>query len=73
MFSPQPIGYVKSPYQNSKQIPKGLGAKHDAEGILEILPQFEAGLTHIEGFSHLVCSVGIRSRRRIRFGCYSSH
>jgi len=53
MFSPQPIGYVKSPYQNSKQIPKGLGAKHDAEGILEILPQFEAGLTHIEGFSHL--------------------
>ena len=53
MFSPQPIGYVKSPYQDSKQIPKGLGAKHDAEGILEILPQFEAGLTHIEGFSHL--------------------
>jgi tRNA-Thr(GGU) m(6)t(6)A37 methyltransferase TsaA len=54
MFSPQPIGYVHSPYQNTKQIPKGLGAKHDAEGILEILPQFEAGLTHIEGFSHLI-------------------
>ena len=53
MFSPQPIGYVRSPYQNTKQIPKGLGAKHDAEGILEILPQFEAGLTDIEGFSHL--------------------
>jgi tRNA-Thr(GGU) m(6)t(6)A37 methyltransferase TsaA len=53
MFSPQPIGYVKSPYQNTKEIPKGLGAKHDAEGILEILPQFEAGLKDIEGFSHL--------------------
>ncbi len=53
MFSPQPIGYVKSPYKNTKQIPKGFGAKHDAEGILEILPQFEAGLADIEGFSHL--------------------
>ena len=53
MYSPHPIGYVKSPYQNTKEIPKGLGAKHDAEGILEILPQFEAGLKDIEGFSHL--------------------
>ncbi len=53
MFSPQPIGYAKTPYQNTKQIPKGLDAKHEAEGILEILPQFEAGLTDIEGFSHL--------------------
>ena len=54
MFSPQPIGYVKSPYQNTQQIPKGCGAKHDAEGILEILPQFEAGLLDTEGFSHLI-------------------
>ena len=53
MFKPQPIGYVRSPYQNTKEIPKGFGAKHDAEGILEILPPFEAGLTDIEGFSHL--------------------
>ena len=53
MFSPQPIGYVRSPYQNTKQVPKGFGVKHDAEGVLEILPQFEVGLTDIEGFSHL--------------------
>jgi len=53
MFSPQPIGHIKSPYQQTKQIPKGPGAKHDAEGVLEILPQFAAGLTDIEGFSHL--------------------
>lgn len=51
MFSPQPIGHIKSPYQETKQIPKGFGAKHDAEGILEILPQFAVGLTDIEGFS----------------------
>jgi tRNA-Thr(GGU) m(6)t(6)A37 methyltransferase TsaA len=53
MFSPQPIGYVKSPYKNTKEIPKGFGAKHNAEGVLEILPRFVAGLTDIEGFSHL--------------------
>ena len=53
MFSPEPIGYAKTPYHNTHEIPKGFGAKHDAEGTLEILPQFEAGLTDIEGFSHL--------------------
>lgn len=53
MFSPQPIGRIRTPYNESKQIPKGLGAKHDAEGVLEIFPQFAAGLTDIEGFSHL--------------------
>jgi tRNA (adenine37-N6)-methyltransferase len=54
MFSPQAIGYVRSPYKTTDQVPKGLGAQHEAEGILEILPQFEDGLTDIEGFSHLI-------------------
>jgi len=54
VFTFQPIGHVRSPYQTTDQVPKGLGAKHDAEGTLEILPQFEAGLTDIEGFSHLI-------------------
>lgn len=53
MFTPHPIGYVRSPYKTTQEIPKGLGAKHDAEGTLEILLEFEPGLTDIEGFSHL--------------------
>ena len=53
MFTPTAIGFVRSPYIDTKSIPKGLGAKHDAEGVLEILPEFEAGLTDVEGFSHL--------------------
>lgn len=53
MFTPRPIGYVRSPYTDTKSIPKGLGVKHDVEGVLEILPEFEPGLTDIEGFSHL--------------------
>ena len=53
MFAPRPIGYVKSPYTETSAIPKGLNAKHDAEGVLEILPEFAAGLKDVEGFSHL--------------------
>jgi tRNA (adenine37-N6)-methyltransferase len=53
MFTPRPIGYVHSPYTQTSEVPKGLGARHDAEGELEILPEFEPGLLDIEGFSHL--------------------
>lgn len=52
-FTYSPIGFVESPYQESSAIPKGLGVKHDAEGILNILPEFAAGLADIEGFSHI--------------------
>jgi tRNA (adenine37-N6)-methyltransferase len=54
MFMSRPIGFVQSPYKDAGRVPKGLGAKHDADGILAILPEFEAGLTDIEGFSHLI-------------------
>jgi tRNA-Thr(GGU) m(6)t(6)A37 methyltransferase TsaA len=54
MFTSQPIGFVSSPYQDTSQVPRGLGAKHEADGVLKILPDFEPGLTDIEGFSHLV-------------------
>lgn len=53
MFAFRPIGFIQSPYKESSTIPKGLGVKHDAEGMLKILPEFEAGLADIEGFSHL--------------------
>ena len=54
MFTLRPIGWVMSPYKDTQEIPKGLGAKHEVDGVLEILPEFEAGLTDIEGFSHLI-------------------
>jgi tRNA-Thr(GGU) m(6)t(6)A37 methyltransferase TsaA len=53
MLSMQAIGYVRSPYRDTHEIPKGLGVKHEAEGVLEIRPEFEPGLKDIEGFSHL--------------------
>lgn len=54
MFTSRPIGFVSSPYKNPSHVPKGLGAKHDADGMLKILPEFEAGLADVEGFSHLI-------------------
>jgi tRNA (adenine37-N6)-methyltransferase len=54
MFTSRPIGFVTSPYYETANVPKGLGAKHAAEGVLTILPEFELGLTDINGFSHLI-------------------
>src|SRR5579872_1791049 len=54
MFTSRPIGFVTSPFKSTTEVPKGLGAKHEAEGILKILPEFAPGLTDIEGFSHLI-------------------
>jgi tRNA-Thr(GGU) m(6)t(6)A37 methyltransferase TsaA len=53
MFTPRPIGFASTPYKTTGEVPKGLGAKHEAEGSLNILPEFEQGLTDIEGISHL--------------------
>ena len=49
----KPIGVVRSPFSDTGQVPKGLGAEHRAEGVLEIAPALEPGLADIEGFSHL--------------------
>ena len=49
----RPIGFVRSPYHETSQIPKGRGAKHEVAGTLEIESGYEEGLRDIEGFSHL--------------------
>jgi len=49
----RPIGIVHSPFSQTDEVPKGLGAKHEEEGTIEVLSELEAGLKDIEGFSHL--------------------
>jgi len=49
----RPVGFVRNALTATAQIPKGPGAEHTAEGEIEVLPEFEAGLQDIEGFSHL--------------------
>ena len=55
-----PIGKIQSPYEETSQIPKGCGAAHNAEGTLEIFPEYQEGLKDIEGFSHLFVLWGVR-------------
>ena len=52
-FEMRPIGFLRTPFADAAAIPKGPGAEHRAEGWLELLPDHEAGLQDIEGFSHL--------------------
>jgi tRNA (adenine37-N6)-methyltransferase len=52
-FSMRSVGSVRSPFTEASQIPRGPGAEHTAEGVLELLPELEGGLLDIEGFSHL--------------------
>lgn len=54
MFTSRPIGFAATPYKDTSEVPKALGAKHGAEGVLKILPELAPGLTDIEGFSHLI-------------------
>ena len=52
-FTMRPVALVRSPYAETAQIPKGCGARHEAEGVIEFLEEFEEGLLDVEGFSHL--------------------
>jgi tRNA (adenine37-N6)-methyltransferase len=49
----RPVAYVRSPYTDTSQVPKGACAEHHAEGFIEVLPEYAPGLQDIEGFSHL--------------------
>ena len=49
----RPIGFIRCPYKDTRQVPKGLGTVHTMEGVLEVLPEFETGLQDLEGYSHL--------------------
>lgn len=49
----KPIGFVRSPFDDTSKIPRGVGARHTSEGTLEIRPELADGLQDLEGFSHL--------------------
>lgn len=48
-----PIATMRTPFAEPAEIPKGLDARHDEEGVIEVRPDLEAGLLDIDGFSHL--------------------
>jgi hypothetical protein len=70
MFTSRAVGFVSGPYKDTSEVPRGLGAKHEADGVLRILPEFEMGLTDIEGFSHLI--VLWEFDRALGFNCFGA-
>ena len=49
----KPIGVARTPLRTREDVPRGLGARHEAEGSIELRPELAEGLRDIEGFSHL--------------------
>ena len=48
----KPIGLIHSPFSTKEETPIQ-PVRSQARGVVEVYPQFEAGLDDLEGFSHL--------------------
>lgn len=64
----EPIGFVRSPYKNLKEIPNQPHYAKDITGQVEIFPEYEPGLKDLDGFSHLilVCHFHMSSEFRLQ-------
>ena len=51
-FVMHPIGIIHSPFTEKKQTPIQ-ASRSQATGLVEVYPEFEDGLTDIEGLSHI--------------------
>ncbi len=49
-----PIGRVHSPFKEPKGTPTQPPASSGASGMIELFPEYQAGLQDLEGFSHLI-------------------
>ncbi|HDR50734.1 MAG TPA: tRNA (N6-threonylcarbamoyladenosine(37)-N6)-methyltransferase TrmO [Mariniphaga anaerophila] len=49
----KPIGIIHSPFKDPKGTPIQPAAGKNAEGIIELFPEFVEGLKDLDGFSHL--------------------
>ena len=49
-----PIGVIKTPFNDLKGMPIQPSGARDIEGTLVINPEYEQGLSDIQGFSHII-------------------
>ena len=49
-----PIGIIHTPFNSIKNMPIQPIAAENIKGYIEIFPEYTAGLTHLEGFSHII-------------------
>lgn len=50
----KPIGTIHSPFQSREDAPRQPTKGKGIKGIVEVFPDYEAGLKDLEGFSHLI-------------------
>jgi len=62
----RPIGVVRSPHTDPSRTPIQPRYAKDTEGRIEIYPQYEEGLTDVEGFSHIVVLFHLHRAHRAR-------
>ena len=49
----KPIGIIHSPYKDPLDVPRPSGVSDKSKGKIEIFKEYAAGLTDLEGFSHI--------------------
>ena len=50
----KPIGIIRTPYKDITEMPVQPCGALDVEGVIEIYPEYTAGLIDLEGFSHII-------------------
>lgn len=50
----KPIGKVYTPFKEPQGTPIQAAASREAQGVVELLPEYQEGLQDLEGFSHLI-------------------
>lgn len=48
-----PIGTIHTPHKNKSEAPIQPSRAEGAEGVVEVFPEYEEGLSDLEGFSHI--------------------
>ncbi|MCW4023814.1 MAG: tRNA (N6-threonylcarbamoyladenosine(37)-N6)-methyltransferase TrmO [Candidatus Bathyarchaeota archaeon] len=49
-----PIGVIRTPFKEPKNVPIQAAASKDTSGTIEICPQYVEGLKDLDGFSHII-------------------
>jgi tRNA-Thr(GGU) m(6)t(6)A37 methyltransferase TsaA len=53
-FTYQAIGFISSPFDRLEGMPIQPSGARGVRGKVEVLPEYTAGLTDLEGFSHII-------------------
>jgi tRNA-Thr(GGU) m(6)t(6)A37 methyltransferase TsaA len=60
----RPIGFIHSPFKQPYGTPIQSAAAQDAQGVVEVFPEYAEGLKDIDGFSHIILVYHFHLSRR---------